>query len=480
MSSDKLPPSPEEARKLLWRKGNLQFKLHSDQLKAYKQIKENPNKIIVINSSRRWGKSTLMCILAVEQCLQHPESIVKFLAPEAKQIRTILRPIMRDVLKGCPGDLRPTFKSQEGMYKFPNGSEIQLAGSDAGNAVRLRGGNSHLCLVDEAGFISDLKQTVTSVLLPTTLTTKGKIILASTPPTSPNHDFVKIYLREAEIKGTLITKTIYDNPLLDETAIAEATNEYGGKGSIEFRRELMAEIIVDTKRAIIPEFTKEIQEETIREWDRPPFFDCYTAMDIGFRDLTAVIFAYYDFRNGKLIVEDEYCINGKEVNMNTDVIAYAIKEREKKLWTNPLTGSSLSPTLRVSDNDLLVINDLQTLHGLTFLPTYKDSAEASINFLRMLIGQKKVIISPKCINLIDHLKHGIWNKNRTDFERGEDGNHCDALDALRYLVRNINMHKNPYPPGYDILDRQNSFIRGKRPEDMKLHDNIKGWFGRRR
>ena len=50
--------------------------------------------------------------------------------------------------------------------------------------------------MDEAGFIADLGYVTKSVLFPMLKTTRGKLIVASTPPPTPAHDFVGL-TREA-------------------------------------------------------------------------------------------------------------------------------------------------------------------------------------------------------------------------------------------------------------------------------------------
>ena len=93
-------------------------------------------KTFVINAGRRIGKSWLLTIIGIERCLKKPKSIIKFLQPEQKMIRTNLRPIMDEIFADCPPELKPEFKTQDNIYRFPNGSEIQLAGTDGGNAVQ--------------------------------------------------------------------------------------------------------------------------------------------------------------------------------------------------------------------------------------------------------------------------------------------------------------------------------------------------------
>lgn len=468
--------TPKDARIALWHKGILSYKLHKAQQEIYDFVEQSKDKTVVISSSRRLGKSFLLCLYAIEQCLKKDNVVVKYVAPQQQMIKTILRPIMREVLKDCPPELRPDYKTNDKLYRFPNGSEIQLAGTDSGHAESLRGGSSDLCIVDEAGFCSDLQYIVQSILIPTTTTTEGKIILSSTPPKTPDHEFVA-FIREAEHKGTLMKKVIYDNPLITPTQINDiirAFEHVGGINSVEFRREYLCEIIVDQDEAIVPEFNDALQKEIISDWKRPPRFDVYTAMDLGFKDLTVVLFAYYDFRNSKLIIEDELVMKG--VKMTTDVLASSIKNKEATLWVNKLTNDIQKPLLRISDNNLIVLNDLQRLHNLSFMPTSKDHKDAALNNMRMYLAQRKVVINPRCRTLILHLKNGTWNKARTTYDRSVDAGHYDAIDALMYLVRNVNWAKNPYPAGFDFVKDDTLFDYNQSLKEDTIHKSFKDMF----
>lgn len=460
--------SRKEAVAKLWEMGNLQWKLDSTQKIMYSSFTDLPQRTVVWACSRRLGKSHTLCVLAIEACLKNPNNIVKYVAPEQKMVKTILRPLLRDILQDCPSHLRPKYFTQDSIWRFPNGSEIQIAGTDNGRAESLRGGNAHLCIVDEAGFCDDLEYLVQSVLLPTLTTTNGKIVLSSTPPPSSDHPFAKVYMQRAEQNGTLIKKTIFDNPRLTKEKIDEIIREVAAEEGIAgdpythptVRREYFCEIITDKTRAIVPEWTPELESEIVKEWPRPPFFDCYVSMDIGFRDLTVALLAYYDFRHSKLVIEDEVVMNGRE--MTTAALANTLNEAEKRNWADPATGEVKKPYMRVSDNNLIVLNDLHALHQLLFIPTMKDDSDAALNHMRMELAAKRVIIHPRCTTLIAHLKNGLWNKGRTSFERSPDKGHYDAIDALKYLVRNVNYTHNPYPYNYDI------------PKGT-IHENL--WYG---
>ena len=441
--------SRKEAVRALWERGILKWKLHPGQLELYEAIEASPKKVITIVSSRRLGKSYVLLVKAVEICLQTPGAIVKYVCPKQGMVKKILRPMMMDILKDCPIDLKPQFKSNDKMFMFPNNSQIQMEGTDNGNHENIRGGNANACFVDEAGFCTELDYVVKSVLLPTTTTTKGKVILVSTPSKSPDHPFVQNYMLPAKYKDELIIKTIHDNPMITPEDIQEIINEYpGGEDNPEYKREYLCDIIVDEESSVVPEFTPQVERECVMEWKRPPYYDFYVAMDPGFRDLTAVLFAYYDFRANKIIIEDEIVINGPK--MTTDYLANEIRVKEESLFFDLVTKEPRKPLLRVSDNNLILINDLQVIHSLTFIPTAKDDKMAAINNMRMIIGQKKLIINPKCVNLIRHLKGATWDSSRKKFARSPDNGHYDCIDALNYLLRNMVLSKNPYPAHYDL------------------------------
>lgn len=454
-----------EAIEKLWRRGVLSFKLHSSQKDLYKLFYDSSHKIQTWLISRRFGKSFCLCVLALEQCIRQPNSIVKFVSPTKLQVNTYVRPIFRQILEDCPLDLQPKFDKTDYIFKFANGSEIQLAGSDAGHAEKLRGGSSNLAFVDEAGSCSDLDNTIKSILLPTTLTTNGRIILAGTPSKEPDHDFHN-FVEACENRGSLIKKTIYENPLLNEKQIKEITEEHGGTESDEFQREYLCIIIRDPKTSVLPEFTKELEAEIVQEWIRPPHYDMYESMDLGFKDLTACLLGYYDFRNNKVVIEDEVIIDFKVKNVSLNTLITEIKRKEELRFFNHLTNEQKKPTKRISDIDLLVINEINKVskYELNFEPVKKDNLDAMINFLREKIKKKEVIINPRCEILIRHLRNVKWRKGeKSQLARSPDDSHYDAFMALVYLIRSIDYKKNPFPAHYgrDQRDLFGNFILEK-------------------
>jgi hypothetical protein len=447
MSETKLDLSV--VREQLWRRGILSWLLDKTQKELYDIFHKTDNKVQTWMLPRRFGKSRTLLILAIEQCIKDPGSIIKFLSPTKKQVERNIRPLVREILASCPEDIRPDLKKQDDIYYFPNGSELQMAGSESGNIDTLRGGFAHICIVDEAQDVSELSYAVSSVLLPTTITTNGKVLIAGTPPKDYDHDFLK-YVESAEKKGILIKRTVYDNPRLTKRDIDLLIDEIpGGENSEDFKREFLCHIFKSIQSSVIPEFTEEKIKEVVKEWKRPPFYNAYVAMDLGFKDWTVLLFGYYDFREDKIIIEDEIVTHGNEMHLaklGQDIIL-----KETDLWTDPITNEFKKPLKRVSDHDLIAINEIKkaTNYKIIFEKAEKKEKMAGINNLRTYVNANKIIIHPRCKTLIHHLRNGRWSKsNKEELARCSEGSHYDAIPALAYFCRAIDFRRNPYPHDY--------------------------------
>lgn len=233
-------------------------------------------------------------------------------------------------------------------------------------------------------------------------------------------------------KGEFLNFGFNDNPIASDKFISEMSGDYVG---VFYDRMIKGIWTGDPARMVIPEFTKDAESVIVREHPRPKYFNFYGALDPGFSDLTAYLVGYYDFINGLYVIEGEYSVN-KEV---TSTIAGGIRELERELFSGTI------PAKRVSDTDWQVIKDMSILHGVQFTGVKKDNKDAQINFVRLLVQQKRIVIHPRCERLIRHLKTAVWNKQRTSYERTDTEGHFDMIDALVYLVRSIDTSTNPQP-----------------------------------
>lgn len=437
----------------MWRRGSIStIKLDPAQKDFDRLVKESKEKIPVILSSRRLGKSWWALVHSIETCLKKPNAVVKFVAPTKEMINDIIEKTMPKILEDCPPLLKPTQLRSKYTYKFQNGSRLEMAGINSGHADKIRGSFADLCIVDEAGFCNDLLNTVRSVLIPTTTNTKGKIILLSTPPTDLEHDFLKL-VEDAEARGVLIKKTIYDNPRIQPDEIEQILAAYPGREKHpDFKREYLCQIQKNTELSVIPEFDDDLIKLVVKQWKKPAIYDCYVSMDLGFKDLTAVVFGYYDFKEAKLIIEDEVILNFQERDNNLQKLVRLMVEKEKTHFSDPFTHEVRTPQMRVSDLDYIAMKEINIFSKgtIAFSAAKKDDKQAAINNLRIMLASEKIIINPRCEVLIRHLKNAKWSKTAKNiFDRSADNGHYDALDALLYMTRSVDYYRNPFPKYYD-------------------------------
>lgn len=439
-----LQVSPQQAREILWRKGKItDFLLDSNQKVLRDQLKSIKRKTHVAVFSRQSGKSYGALGMAVEELLARKNITICYVAPRLKQGKKIVKATFDELFKSCPLDLKPKFDRDSSSWVFPTTkSKLELYGFNAEEIESARGPKAHMIIVDECGFMQDLKYGLRSVLYPKLNSTKGPMILISTLPKSQGHEFWEI-VKKAEFDNVLIKRNIWDCPRYTKEDIDGFADEVGGYDSVDFKREYLNIMTTDEDHAVIPEANDELLEKITKEWKRPPYFDPYVSMDIGVRDLTGILFAYYDFITGKLIIEDELTFKGR--SFTTSHLATAVRKTEENLW------NLKKPYIRVADNNnLILLNDLNLQYDILFLPTAKDNKHAWLNQIRIMLSEERIIINPRCKQLIFHLKNATWNKSKSDYERSLDGGHYDLVDALAYLIRNVLFTRNPYPKGFGM------------------------------
>jgi hypothetical protein len=461
--------TPQQARELLWRKGKItDFLLDSNQKFLRDQLKNSKRKTHVGVFSRQTGKSYGALGIAIEELLSRKNITVCYVAPRLKQAKKIVKSNFEELLKTCPPDMKPKFDRDSSSYVFPTtGSKLELYGFNAEEIESARGPKAHMIIVDECGFMSDLKYGLKSVLYPKLNSTKGAMVLISTLPRSQGHEYWDI-VKQAEFKETLIKRNIYECPRYTQEDIDGFAEEVGGYDSVDFKREYLNIMITDEEHAVIPEANDEKLAVIVKQHPRPPYYDSYVSIDIGVKDLTAVLFAYYDFACGKLIIEDEATFKGR--SFTTQNLAETVARVENELW------GLKKPFLRVADNNnLILLNDLNIAHGLPFIATAKDNKHAWINQIRIMISDERIIINPKCKQLIFHLKNATWNNSKTDYERSAGGGHYDLVDSLAYLIRNIAYAKNPYPKGYGMTYGDGAF-RGSDSSKSNFEQHIINMF----
>jgi hypothetical protein len=449
--------SKNEIIKEYWHRGDLRHKLHAAQKVLQETYTRGKGQLFVANCSRQWGKSFWAVTKAIEAALQQPKTQVRYGAAFQTDLEEFILPAFDKILEDCPVELTPRYNAKTSSWIFPNKSRIKLIGVDK-KPNGLRGNTLDLIIGDEVGFWAKLDYIYKSVIVPSTLHRPNcRIILISTPPSTPAHEFVD-YVQRAEAEGSYVKLDIHTNPLITPDDILRMEKENGGSDSTTFRREFLCEFVTDGDLAIIPEWKDELIE-ALEPDEFNQYYDRYIGMDLGVKDLTAMLYGYYDFKRATLVIEDEDEMSGP--SMTTEKLVTAIRNKETSLWGDlrkywamqeEMSGKKKAiPYRRIADNNWpLLIADLNSIHNMTFIDTSKDNLEAMINEVRLLVASGRIRIHPRCTKLIGCVRYGVWDEKKKAFARSNVYGHFDHLAALIYLVRNLSTNTNPIPADHSF------------------------------
>ena len=449
-------PSREELIEQCWRDGDLTFALSSPQRDVARFIEQSTAKWVALNLTRRFGKSTLVVNMATSMGLRKKHALMRYAAPTAKMVHTIVVPLMRKLHETAPDDLKPRFYKQDGIWVWPTTkAELHASGCDGDHADRLRGSDADLWIVDEARDVSNLRYVVQSILMPQTLTTNGRGIMTSTPPTSPSHEFVAMCI-EAQAHGAYARRTIYDVKHIPPRVVNQFRDESGGEESTTWKREYLAQFIVDENMALVPEFQRN-KEHLVGKIEHAQYFDPWVSVDFGYSDMTFAVFGYWNFDEARLDIVKEAVFQ----HSSSSPIVEECKRIERELWVD-------RQPRRVADAPQLLLADLIREHKYSVAPAKKDDRDASLNALRNACKDRKLRIDEGCVRLIAHMEHGIWNTNRTQFARSGEFGHFDGVAALMYMWRHVDKQKNPNPVYAPGVTLESHWVRPVRDKNVDL------------
>lgn len=429
-----------------WSIGKLEYKLHSAQRKIYETIRNTQQREVVILCARRFGKSYLGCVMAIEDCLRTPGVQVRIIAPDIKQASAIVVPLISKIAKDSPPNTLQRTKSE---HKWIIGkSELILGGFDTTNIESHRGSESYSIYIEESGVAhpDQYSYAMNDVLKPQLLHTRGKIVHLTTPPKELNHPFTLDTCSQAKHNDAYFKYTIYDNPLLDQEQINEAISDCGGTETTAFKREYLCEIVKDENTLVFPEFKEE------HHFLDFPFPECAvytTSIDFGgIRDKTVALVGCYDFLTGNDLIVDERVF---PINTDTKTIIDSVKDMEVRY----------NITQRFCDSSGQTHVDLHRQHNYWTQLPFKDDLDAAINAVRLRLGQGKILVHNRCKFLKETLNNAQYNDRRTDFLRTEFLGHCDAGMALVYLTRMMDRKTDPYPKVTYSKDNVVNLLRPK-------------------
>lgn len=470
----------DKAIEASWQVGRLYVHLNPSQRKIYDAYKSSNVRTskFVANCSRKIGKSVLGMFLGAETCIAKKGALVAFIAPTIDDVQEYVRQLYDVVFTTCPDYLKP--KLLKTRMVFPNGSKMLFRGVGKGvgsSYNNLRSFAFDLIILDEAGFSANLDEIVDGALLSTLIPRNGNMLLLSTRPVTPDHVFNE-YVEQAKLENAYIMLTIRDSHYPVELQ-EKFIRDLGGITNSKVRREFFCESVIDTDFQLCPEWKPEYERDVPKGDNFKTWFK-YDALDQGWSDNSVCGFATVEWwpnlvkggYKSVLVLRDEICMKSPE--QTTDLLAQRIIEKELVVFD--ATSLDSSPvTKRIADNNTpSLLQDFNLRHHLYFSPVEsKTYLDVMVSDVRELVKEGRVIVSPKCVQVLGCLKNGVWTKTKggargKEFSRSKTYGHYDGFAMLMYLVRSADMLKNPLPPEFR-QNLENTFV----PKQLIAGDRAK-------
>lgn len=421
-----------------WLRGDLGYKLHAGQLEIKRHIEENGSDEVLLLIARQWGKSFFSVTDCSEFCIKNPGAITRIAAPNLNQADDIVSDNIAPIFEDAPEGLIQKHRSKK-RWRI-GASELRLGMTKKSHSNTLRGGNAKRVYLEEGGFVKsdEYKYAHRSIIGPQLMRSMGKCIHITSVSEDPGHYIHTEILPSCKLSGSLYMRDIYHNPQLTLDHINRLARRMGGIGSEEFRRECLNIIEKSPTLVCVPEYVDELHSI---DFEFPEHATWLTTVDWGgSRDKTVALLMYYDFEMGARRVWDERVFNR---NTPTKVIIPEIRKMEEEIAErDPRAYLNLR---RFVDAQAQHLIDLRNDYNYDASLPNKDDKFAGVNKVRTCIG-RSLFVHKRCEFLRVTLDNGIWNKNRTDFERTDALGHMDAIAALAYGNRMLDTHTNPAPP----------------------------------
>ncbi len=400
--------------------------LHS----AQQTIAKSNHRFRVICAGRRFGK-TQLSTEEIKGVAVYKESRIAYIAPTYQQARDIAWNILVKELK--PITLKVNESRLEIEVKNIKGttSIIQLRGWES--IETLRGQFFDFIIIDEVAMMRNFWLNWQEVIRPTLTDRKGQVMFISTPK-GFNHFYDLYNLENTDSNFKSFHFTTYDNPYIPKDEIDEARKQMTED---RFAQEYLADFR-KTEGLVYKEFNRSID---VKELNRFDLKEIIAGIDWGYTNPAGALKIGVS-RDGLFYIEEEYYKKGQTTEQIVEVVK---KWSATKHYPDPAEPDRIE-----------IANNL----GLNCREVSKD-IPAGIDKVRELFKQRRIIIHPRCVNLISELETYAYPEKRPNQNEKEvpikENDHL--MDCLRYALYN-------YEP--ELIDYQ--FI--KSVAEHRLSNNI--------
>lgn len=446
-----------KASHALIRRGNYSHLMTPDQKQFYQMVDEFTESTFFWLAARKSGKSYsifLYVLQFVTKYRNYPRPIlVRWIFPSIKLAKEVVPALWEELKNSIPEDMWPRYLKAEGRFIFPWGAQICLGGGLPENQDNNRGPYMSLLILDECAFFDapTFVSFINGVLKPQATHYQDivKYLYITTPPDTLDHPAFTNVLSVCKGKSTYKVSTIYDNIFLNENGIQKIADELGGVESEAFKREYLCELIARSDRRVCPEFNSEDHVGLYDPYERDPHTGETTkyagliSVDYGVKDFCGILSAYYNHIENILVITDEHMEKSMGLRKLKDTLDIMQEDMYDYSETIDITVDAFEQSAF----------ELRHEYMLTFRRPTKAKVEDQIGLVRNALVNNRILIDPKCKNLIAQLELGMWKKTEKvgDFERSEQFGHLDLIAALCYLVKSTPWGRRPGQHNFNKL-----------------------------
>lgn len=408
------------------------FTPHPGQLPPLMDLFFGGVKFIFLCLARRFGKSALMCYMAVRWALTRPNSTIYIVGPMLNTQREII--LHSGLLLGIvPRKYMREYNKTEGRVYFTNGSWIRVIGADDPDS--LRGIKCSLLLIDE---IKDIKADVINIITPTLMDQDAPMIVAGTPPEVAEHPFWdKVEEAKTSPDWRFYHGTTYDNPHLKKEVIDRERATYEKRGDLDvFLREFMAQYVPGGKRAVFPMFTDQhiypyaTLLNRIRKNEHQWQF--YVTADPGTASCFAVaLYAINPYRGLVYMMDEVY--EQQQAETSIGKLWPRVQQKMAELYAPDFDEQPYRIT--VDEAATWARNELLDQFQLASFPTTKASSRKAdgISLMKDLFRDNKLLLSDRCVAMKKELAAYMLDKNGYFVKKNDH-----LLDCSRYTLAAAN------------------------------------------
>ena len=402
---------------------------------------------------RRSGKSYSEAGIAVLHCTKGYDEINGFRKQRSVLIMGLTISKTKDVfwenvlkyadISGMP------YKADNANLRitFENGAFIQLVGNNnKTDREKLRGQDYSLIIIDEAQSQQALKYLMVDILGPIIKGRDSTVILSGTGSITAKGYWKDITDGDLSGNWNHYTATMKNNPTVPVDALETVLKDNGWtEDDITFRREYLAENIIDTTRIVYPVYHK---YDTVPQSEY--ILKLAIGIDYGSSDSNALV-ALGLTSNGKI-----YELETKKFNKSD--VTTIVKEYET-------LANSLMDKYKIDKRNVLAVADTsdQSISRelwrlkVNIYNCYKVDRIQQIFDLREALKRGDILV--KSPELIEEMESYIWKYDEEThsviYETDDDFYHPDCLAALRYswyylMHEKDRQFKNPLGAGNNV------------------------------